>query len=272
MSRNVLSTDDDFEIFQFGDVSAYIAPDGVTLVEINRPPNNFFDVSLISSLADCYEALETLTTCRVIVLCSRGKNFCSGADFSDRALESGAMPFQVSDLYLEGARLFRSHIPVVAAVQGAAIGGGLGLACSADFRVASKESKFSANFAHLGFHQGFGLTVSLPGIVGQQRSWELLYTAKRISGTDALAMGLCDRLAGSETLREEATAFAREIARSAPLAVRSIRVTMRANLLEELDSALEREASEQNVLRTTNDFKEGVRAMSERRSPRFYGN
>ena len=108
----------------------------VATVEIHRPPNNFFDFDLIGSIADAYESLDGNSNCRVILLCSEGKHFCAGADFSARASWGHEqLDAQAGQLYREAARVFRSGKPVVAAVQGAAVGGGLGLACSADHRV-----------------------------------------------------------------------------------------------------------------------------------------
>jgi 2-(1,2-epoxy-1,2-dihydrophenyl)acetyl-CoA isomerase len=145
------------------------------------------------------------------------------------------------------------------------------LACSADFRVACTEARFTANFAQLGFHQGFALSVSMPAIVGHQRATELLYTGRRLKGDEAFAIGLCDRLVPQPDVRAAAHALAAEIATSAPLAVRSIRETLRAPLLAQLDAALAREAAEQDRLRTTSDWVEGVRAMADRRTPKFEG-
>jgi enoyl-CoA hydratase/carnithine racemase len=140
-----------------------------------------------------------------------------------------------------------------------------------DFRVAVPEARFSANFARLGFHQGFGLSVTLPRLVGQQRAMELLYTGRRVPGEEALAIGLCDRLVALEDVREEAHALAVEIAISAPLAVDSIRETLRGDLAGEIRRATDREKAEQERLQTTEDFREGVRAMGERRQPEFRG-
>src|SRR3954465_3080985 len=190
------------------------------LVEFSRPPHNYFDGALIGEIADAYEELERGGSCRAIVLCSDGKNFCAGANFAGKNPAEG-------DLYEQAVRLFAARTPVVAAVQGAAVGGGLGVALSADFRVASPESRFAANFSRLGIHHGFGLTVTLPAVVGPQHALELLYTGRRVKGEEAHALGLCDRLPPAEGLREEARALAAEIAGSAPLAVRSIRETMR---------------------------------------------
>ncbi|MBV8462098.1 MAG: enoyl-CoA hydratase/isomerase family protein [Acidimicrobiales bacterium] len=257
---------------RFGDVEVRVGDDYVGVVEICRPPDNFFDVDLIRSLAEAYEALDDEPSCRAIVLCSQGKHFCAGADFTGRSGSSGQGRISnVGDLYREAVRLFRAKTPVVAAVQGAAIGGGLGLACSADFRVAGARARFSANFARLGFHHGFGLTVTLPALVGQQQALELLYSGRRISGPEALDIGLCDRCVEGDEVRPAARAMAAEIARSAPLAIRSIRETMRGGLAEQVATATDRELAEQDRLRGTADWSEGVRAAAERREPHFEG-
>ena len=252
----------------FGDVSVVVGADHVATVELHRPPTNYFDVALIRSIAEAYESLDADARCRAIVLCSEGKHFCAGADFTS----GGSAGAGGGDLYTEAVRLFATGTPVVAAVQGAAIGGGLGLACSADFRVARRAARFSANFAQLGFHHGFGLTVTLPAIVGQPRALELLYTGDRIDGVQAAAIGLCDRLVDDgDDVRDGAHALAASIATSAPLAVRSIRQTMRGDLAEQVRAATERELAEQQRLQQTSDWGEGIRASVERRPPRFEG-
>ena len=172
----------------------------VAVVELRRPPNNFFSVAMITAVAEAFEALDSDHECRAIVLCAEGKHFCAGADFSSSGTDSTA------ELYAAAARLFRTRKPIVAAVQGAAIGGGLGLALAADFRVVAPEARLSANFARLGFHQGFGLSVTLPRLVGHQRAAELLYTGRRVDGDEALAMGLADRLVPLDEVRDAAFA------------------------------------------------------------------
>jgi len=236
----------------------------VARVELARPPHNYFSLEMISGVADALESLDADDSCRAVVLCAEGKNFCAGADFS-----GAAAAYTTGDLYAAAVRLFRTRKPVVAAVQGAAIGGGLGLALAADFRVAAPEARFSANFARLGFHQGFGLSVTLPAVVGSQRAAELLYTGRRIDGAVAVAIGLADRLAPLDRLVDEAYDLAAEIAASAPLAVESIRATLRGDLADRVAAATEHEAAEQARLRATSDFAEGTRAMAERRPPRF---
>lgn len=255
-----------------GDISIEVGDDFVALVEIHRPPSNFFDADLINSISDAYEQLDRDPACRAIVLCAEGKHFCAGANFgtpSGRTPSAADAPAR--DLYTEAARIIEAQTPVVAAVHGAAIGGGMGLACSADFRVGCSETRMAGNFAQLGFHHGFGLTVTLPPIVGQQRALELLLTGKRIDGEEAHRIGLLDRFVAAEEVRAEARRFAAEIASSAPLAVASIRSTMRAGLGERYRAATAREGKEQAWLRATEDFREGIKATAERRPPQFQG-
>lgn len=252
----------------FGDVG--LAIDGqVATAEIRRPPHNFFDEGLIGSLADAYEAAADAGA-RAIVLCSEGKNFCAGADFTGRS-SAGRVGGSggARELYDEALRLFEAPLPVVAAVQGTAVGGGLGLACSADFRVASPSARFCANFSRLGLHQGFALTATLPAILGQQRAWDLLYTGRRVGGEEAAAIGLADRLADDP--RAAARELAEQLAEAGPLAVRAIRSTMRAGIADRAREAMARELTEQEKLWATADFAEGVKATAERRTPRFEG-
>ncbi|MEY4373517.1 MAG: hypothetical protein RL219_2286 [Actinomycetota bacterium] len=258
---------------RYGDVSVNVGDDHVATVTLQRPPDNYFDIELIASIADAYEAIDADPRCRCIVLAAAGKNFCAGATLTKRTSErSGdAATAPGRHLYDEAVRIFSARTPVVAAVRGAAVGGGLGLAMSADFRVGSPETRCTANFARLGFHHGFGLTVTLPLAIGHQRATELLYTGARLNGDDAHRIGILDRLVTLDELDEEAHRLAADIAASAPLAVQSIRETMRAGLAERVRAATDREKSEQDRLNRTADFAEGVRAMAERRLPRFEG-
>jgi enoyl-CoA hydratase/carnithine racemase len=137
--------------------------------------------------------------------------------------------------------------------------------------VASPQARFLANFARLGLHHGFGLTVTLPPVVGQQRALELLFTGRRVGGEEAARIGLADRLADPDGLRNAAHQLAAEIAAAGPLAVRSIRATMRAGLADRVRAATDHEVAEQERLQRTADFAEGIRASAERRAPRFEG-
>lgn len=249
------------------DLAVTLGEDFVGTLEIQRPPNNFMDTSLIAAIADALEELQATPACRAVVLRSQGKHFSAGRDFSKPRGEGDS----AGDLYGHAFRIVASELPIVVAMQGSAVGGGLGLALAADFRIATPETRFVCNFARLGFHHGFGLTVTLPAIVGQRRAREILLTGARLRGEEGAAIGLCDRLVAEESLHEEAHAFAAEIASCAPLAVRSIRSTLRKGIVDAFRAATEHERHEQEWLRQTEDFAEGSAASRERRPPVFHG-
>ena len=238
-------------------------------IKINRPPNNYFDASLIESIADILDNLDKEIMCRSIILYSEGKNFCAGADFSKSNFIQGENIYE--NLYKQALRLFKTSKPIIAIVQGAAIGGGLGLALSADFRITCKEARFSANFGKLGFHQGFGTSVTLPRIIGNQQAKLLLLTSRRINGEEAYKIGLADIITDKNLLMEKAEELANEINTSGPLGIMAIRNTLNDGLVEEISKIVIKEAYEQNRLRGTKDFKEGINASINRREANFTG-
>ncbi|MET0424673.1 MAG: enoyl-CoA hydratase/isomerase family protein [Actinoplanes sp.] len=243
--------------------------DGVAVLEMRRPPANHVDAALLARLVDTALALDSDPACRVIVLASHGKHFCAGADLGDGEFVRDRAA-AAAGLYRSAEKLFTVRTPIVAAVQGSAVGGGLGLACAADFRVAEASTRFVANFARLGFHQGFGLSVTLPELVGRQVAADMLLTARRVSGEEAFRVGLADRLAAPGQLRPTALELAGQIAASAPLAVRSIRATLRGDLADRVSTALDHELAEQKVLWATRDSAEGIEASLQRRIPVFH--
>jgi enoyl-CoA hydratase/carnithine racemase len=249
----------------------------VGTVEIRRPPNNFFDLSLINQIADAFEELDATDKCRAVVLAAQGKSFCAGANFGDGSTldKSGQRPGEasspVSHLYMQAVRLFRSKKPIIGAIHGAAVGGGLGLAMVPDFRVTCPEARFVANFTRLGFHPGFGLTETLPAVIGKTNATMMFYTSRRIGGEEAYRMGLANALVPQDQVRDAAQKLAAEIAENAPLAILATRATMREGLADRVKAATEHELAQQSHLRTTDDFKEGVKAMAERRVPDFKG-
>ena len=257
---------------QFGDVHVSDAGGHVALVEIQRGPNNFFDEALIESLADAFEKIDATPDIRASVLASQGKHFCAGANFAapgDREQRAARTEEEGNPLYTKAVRLFRTKKQVVAAVQGAAVGGGFGLAMFPDFRVGCAESRFTANFVKLGFTPGFGLTHVLPRAIGQQAATDLFYTGRRVAGEEALELGILDRLVPLDQVRDAAIDYAREIAENAPLALVSIREQMRGDLADAVQAATDIEGREQFKLQQTNDWKEGVKAVAERRPGNF---
>lgn len=251
----------------------------VGLIEIRKPPYNFFDVSLINQIADALEQFDRDIEIRASVLAAQGRAFCAGANFNDparkeqeaRAKDDPAANLPINHLYVQAVRIFRNKKPIVAAVHGAAIGGGLGLAVAADFRVACPEARFSANFTKLGFHPGFGLTATLPELIGKNNAELMFYTSRRVTGEEAYRWGLANVLVPQDEVRAAAMRLAAEIAECSPLGLVSTRATMRAGLADRVLAATNHELVEQTKLRTTEDFKEGVKATAERRLANFRG-
>jgi enoyl-CoA hydratase/carnithine racemase len=236
----------------------------VEVIEMNRPPTNFFHRELLSLLADAVLACDADPDVRAIVLCSNGKHFSAGVDLRGMDVHG------IRDVYRQAFRLFGGRTPLVAAIQGAAVGGGFGLALAADFRIVSADARLTANFAKLGFHQGFALTVTLPRVVGAQIAQDLLYTGRDVSGVEAGRIGLADHVVVGDP-RPVALEYAQRLAAAAPLAVPAIRATLRRSLLAEVAEALDVEATAQGALLGTSDFAEGVSAVIEKRPPHFRG-
>ncbi|MBV8273273.1 MAG: enoyl-CoA hydratase/isomerase family protein [Cupriavidus sp.] len=239
----------------------------VARIVISRPPHNFVDVDVMRRLSEALQQLDADDSCRAVVLSSGVGTFCAGADFSGAA--DASVSRDPSSFYEQAMKLYRTRKPIVAAIEGAAVGAGLGLALVADFRVTCSEARFSANFNRLGFHPGFGMSVTLPRLVGEQQAALLFYTGRRIGGEEAVRIGLADELVEKAAVTTRAMALAHEIAASAPLAVESTRETLRLGLADRVVQANQRELAIQRVQFRSADFREGVAAMAERRLPAF---
>ncbi|WP_250638894.1 enoyl-CoA hydratase/isomerase family protein [Frankia sp. AiPa1] len=244
--------------------------DDVVVLEIHKPPANFFDQQVIGRLADLGQRAAA-GGARALVICSEGRHFCAGADFGSGPMAKDPA-VTAKAIYGEAVRLFEVPLPIVAAVQGSAVGGGLGLALAADFRIAAPTTRFRGNFSALGIHQGFGISVTLPRVVGHQAAARMLLTSRTVTGEQALALGLADELVpGVDELRPAALALAGELASQAPLAVHSIRTTLRRGLVDEIREILRHELGEQTRLWATADSDEGISASLGRRPPVFVG-
>ena len=250
---------------------------GVSHIILNQPDkHNALSPTMIEELSDAFENLSKDENTRVLILSANGKSFCAGANFgsdgssANRSQENNPTD-KSSHLYVEAVRLFATKTPIVGAIQGAAIGGGLGLSLVPDFRVACPESRFAANFTRLGFHPGFGLTHTLPALIGNQRATLMFYTSRRIKGEEAYEWGLADMLVPLEEVRTAATDLAKEISENSPLGVMETRATMRQGLADRVRKTTDHELVVQDKLRQTDDFKEGVKAVAERRVPNFKG-
>jgi enoyl-CoA hydratase/carnithine racemase len=248
----------------------HVSVDGeshVGVVELNRPPNNYLDIVLLRAIGDALADLDADPDCRAVVLAAGGKHFCAGRDFS-RPRGPGD---DSASIYREAGRLLEVRVPIVAAVQGAAVGAGFGLAMCADFRLCAPRAYFTANFVNLGLHHGFGLSVTLPRVVGVQAAARLLYTGDRVGAESALASGLVDGVHDEDDLRPAAVSYATQLAAQPPLALQAIRATLRQGLAADFRAATQHESTEQARLASTADAREAAAAVRERRPGRFRG-
>jgi len=245
----------------------------ISVVTLRRPPHNLLTQPALARLADALESLAH--TAGAAVLCSEGQSFCAGADFrsAEAPDPTSGTGFEAvtSAFYRQAVRVFASPVPTVAAVQGAAVGAGFGLALACDLRVVGGRGFFQANFVRLGIHPGFGLSVLLPRTVGPGRAAELFLTGRRVGAEEAGRIGLAERVVPEGQELESALELAAEIAAGAPLAVSATRATLRSGLAEVAARAMEHELVEQSALAGTGDAAEGVAAMLEGRPPRFSG-
>lgn len=204
---------------------------------------------------------------RCIIVSGEGKHFCAGADLKERhGMDEAAWKAQHTHFRAARDAVMHGPLPVIAAVHGAAFGGGLELALACDFIYADETARFALTEASLGIMPGMGGTQTLPGAVGLRRARQLLYTAAAFSAQEAYAMGMINRLCPADKLMEHALVCAQAIAANAPLAVQAIRQVTRP------DMPMERELEAYNRLLATRDRHEGISAFNEKRKPAFTGN
>jgi enoyl-CoA hydratase/carnithine racemase len=245
----------------------------VGVVTVVRPPHNLLTEATLGRVADALDGLDGRV--RAAVVASRGRSFCAGADFRSAdapdPTDSEGFEHRTAAFYAQAERVFASPVPTVAAVQGAAIGAGFGLALACDVRVVSRRAWFQVNFVRLGIHPGFALSATLPRAVGPGRAADLFLTGRRVDAEEALRIGIAEHLADEDDELRAATELAGRIAGGAPLAVRSTRTTLRRGLVDDVRAAMAHELAEQVVLAGTADAAEGVGAVLEGREPSFEG-
>ena len=243
----------------------------VAVVTLRRPPHNLLTEPALAALADAVHGLPPST--RAAVVCSEGRSFCAGADFragdAPDPTDDAGFNARTGAFYAQAVRVFAAPVPLVAAVQGAAIGAGFGLALACDLCVVGERGFFQANFVRLGIHPGFALSLTLPRTVGPGRAAELLLTGRRVGAGEAVEMGLAQHQVDAGGERDRALELAATVAAGAPLAVAATRATLRAGLVEAARQAMEHELAEQSALAGTAHAQEGVAAMLEGRPPRF---
>ena len=254
-------------------ISVSLESDGpLARITFSKPPHNFACPDLLRQIADAVYKVDNDPKLRCTLLTSQGRSFCAGADLAgDEKIAGAGGMATIAQLSGQAERLFRRRKPMIAAVQGAAIGAGLGLALTADFRIGDASTRMAANFTRLGFHPGFALTYTLPRLLGAQRASWMMMSSQRVRPAQALDWGLLDRVAQDGDLAEASSAMAHELSDNAPLALLAVRRTLTDGMAKAAVAAMRREHAEQSALRTTSDYAEGVASVFERRPANFTG-
>jgi enoyl-CoA hydratase len=248
---------------------------GIGTLTIQRPEAlNALNVTVVNELGAFFKSIESSTTLRCLILNGSGeKAFVAGADIKeiDQLDTKTARAFAEHGQFTF-ARIENCHVPVIAAVQGFALGGGLELALACDFIVASEKAKFGLPECNLGIMPGFGGTVRLPRRVGVAKAREIAMTGNFYSAADGLAMGLVNHVVAPEALMETTRGLALAIAAKAPKAIAAIKRSIYEGESLSQSSALALEANLFGELFGSNDQKEGTKAFIEKRKPVFKGN
>ncbi|MEE8306142.1 MAG: enoyl-CoA hydratase/isomerase family protein [Gammaproteobacteria bacterium] len=248
--------------------------DRIAQITLHRPANrNSMDNEVMPAFVEKIDRVEKDQDLRCLIITGSGQSFCTGADFrSARAVNEYDMPHERSmKVYEPFLKVQEIRVPTIAAMNGHAIGGGFGLALICDIRIANRGSKYGANFARLGLHTGMAVSYMLPRIVGLPVASELLFTGRLIDGDNAAAIGLVNYVLDGDAVLAKAWELADEIASCAPVAVRMIKRSIQRGLDWDPRLAAEMEAHNQSRTSETEDAREGIAALLEKREPVFKG-
>jgi enoyl-CoA hydratase len=250
--------------------------DHVARLTLDRPAErNAMTLAMGREVEQAVAALNRDDSVRVVVVTGAGKAFSSGGNLKTLGREAG---LSADGEGLGGGATFYNaflsvrqlDVPTIAAINGHAIGAGLCFALGCDLRIQHRDAKVGMTFVKLGIHPGMAATWNLPRLIGPARAADLLYSGRLLGADEALAIGLVNRVAGDD-FDAVVSATAAEIAANGPLAVRSVKLTLRGTFERTIDEAVDREASAQAETFLTDDAREGLLAITEKRAPVFRG-
>jgi len=249
----------------------YEIKDNIAYVTITKEKSlNALSKELLEELLAVFQEINSDEEVRAVILTGAGRAFAAGADISQMVNLTG---IEGHNMMVRGAEVMdyieNVKKPVIAAVNGFALGGGCELAMACDIRIASTKSKFGQPEVGLGITPGFGGTQRLPRIVGVGKAKELIYTCDIIKADEALKIGLVNKVVEPEVLLEEAKAMAKKIAQNAPIAVKLCKDAINRGMQVNIDDAIDIEAYDFGKCFSTKDQKEGMTAFIERREKNF---
>ncbi len=247
----------------------------IARITLNRPENrNSMTEEVLEGLAEAVERAKREPDLRCVIVTGRGKSFCAGADFRAQLQRDdggrAVLPHERSfAMYRPFLSVLEIEVPTIAAMNGHAVGGGLGLAIVCDMRVANEDAKYGANFTRLGLHPGMATSYILPRLVGLPRATELLLTGRIITGREAADIGLVNYALPGDQVLDKTLELAEEIRSAAPIAVRLTKASLYRNVDWDPVAAARDEAHAQSRTLETEDVREGIQALLEKRTPHF---
>ena len=251
--------------------------DGVATITLNRPEaSNAFTLQMFQELYDALENIRLDKETRVVLLKGMGKNFCAGADVEEflpvlqrNIVECHSLLREL--IYRTYLAIWNLEKPVIAAVNGVAVGGGCDLALLCDLRIASQNARFSEIYVNIGVPPDSGGTWLLPRLVGLAKACELIFSGDIIDANEAQRIGLVNKVVPNEDLEQEAKAMALKMAKGPTIAIGLAKSAIHEGLTMDLAQALEAAAAKINICFQTEDFTEGLNALAEKRPPQFKG-
>lgn len=245
----------------------------VGIIYLNRPEKlNAIDTPTSNALIGLLDEIQAAGEVRCIVLTGVGRAFCAGGDISEESEKTVLSGYDFSVLgHAMTNALASCRLPIIAAINGYALGGGLEYALSCDFRFASSTAKIGAPESNLGVIPGAGGTQRLPRLVGVAKAKEIIFTGRKYTAEECLSFGLVDRVFEPDALLPETLKFAEELAGRAPQSIRLCKFAIDRGMEMDLASALDLEATLYGLVHSTYDAKEGLTAFLEKRTPKFEG-
>lgn len=250
---------------------------GVATITLNRPEKlNAFTDEMLDDWLKALEACRTDPDVRAIVMTGTGRAFSTGGDVESFSAASSQTPAGIKNRLVNGIQRLPRKIaeidkPIIAALNGFATGGGLDIALACDIRFAAESARFAETYARVGMIPGAGGAWLLPRIVGTAKALELFWSCDWVDAREAERIGLVSKVFPDAELMDATLAFAHKVAEGAPLAVQLTKRVMRLGLDKDLDTALELAASAMTVVRSSEDHKEALAAMKDKRNPQFKG-
>jgi 2-(1,2-epoxy-1,2-dihydrophenyl)acetyl-CoA isomerase len=251
--------------------------DSIGILTLNRPDKlNAFTSGMLFGLVDALDDFETREDVKVVILTGAGRGFCSGGDIGGMGEGHEARPHMTKERIWREIQAFPKRVarfekPILCAVNGAAVGGGMDLALACDIRVAGQSAKFAETYAKIGLAPGGGGAYFLPKLIGKAQSLELLWTAEFIGADTAKELGLVNHVFADDALMDETMKLARKIASQPPLSVKLIKRLVEQGMRADMDTAFDLVSSHIAILRAGEDHKEAIAAFKEKRPGKYRG-